>query len=129
VSGPYRRRLLALLQGGSYVWFGGWSVLARRHYRRTHRIDRDDWLLNAHGGWLVVVGSTLAVAALRERTDHAELRLLGTGAAAALAVNDARGARRLAPIYRVDLVYELALLGGWLLPGRSAGDRGHDRSS
>jgi hypothetical protein len=131
--GVARHRCLALLQGASYLWFGGWSLLARRHYRRTHAIKSDDWVLSAHGAWLVVVGSTLGLAALRGSSGQAELRLLGIGAALGLALNDATRIRRLAPIYRLDLVYELGLLGGWLNPagrGESAAVRGgHARAS
>lgn len=119
---PRHRTVTALLQGGSYIGFGLWSLLAREHYRRTHRIRRDDWVLNAHGAWLLAVGSTLAAGALRRAADRPELRLLGAGSALGLALNDLASVRRLPEIYRADLAYELGLLGAWLLPGRRVRD-------
>lgn len=120
VDGISRARVVAaLVQGGSYVGFGLWSLFARRHYRQTHKIDRDDWVLNAHGAWLLAVGCTLAVGALRHQADRLELRFLGTSSALGLAVNDLALRDSLAPIYRADLAYELALLGAWLIPHRT----------
>jgi hypothetical protein len=91
-------------------------MLARQHYRKTHQIKRDDWVLNAHGGWHIATDLTLTLAGLRRRTDGAEIRLLGAGAALALALNDAALSRRLPRIYLADFVYELGLFGLWLLP-------------
>jgi adenylate cyclase len=112
------RAVTALIQGGSYLGFGLWSLLARDQYRRAHGIRRDDWVLNAHGAWLLAVGSTLAAAGLRRQPPRREIRVLGAGSALGLAVNDAALLRRLPPIYRADLVYEIGLLAAWLLPQR-----------
>lgn len=109
-------RTAALIQGGSYIGFGLWSLAGRSHYKRIHRIRRDDWVLNAHGAWLLAVGSTLVTAALRDEAHRPELKLLGAGAAIGLAANDGALRRRLPRIYRGDLAYELALAGAWLLP-------------
>jgi hypothetical protein len=106
----------ALVQGGSYVGFGLWSLLGRDHYRRTHRIRHDTWVLNAHGVWLITVGATLVLGAMRKGAIRPELRLLGAGSALGLAINDLVLLRHLPPIYRADLVYELAVAGAWLVP-------------
>ena len=119
-GGLGRRRVTALVQGGSYIGFGAWSLLAREHYRRVHRIQRDDWVLNAHGAWLVAVGSTLAAAALRRGADDPTIRLLGAGSALGLALNDLVSAGKLPRPYEADLVYELAVLTAWLLPEQPA---------
>lgn len=107
---------IALLQGGSYLYFGLWSLLARKHYRRKHRIRSDDWVLNAHGGWLLAVGSTLVASAVRGAAARPEIRLLATTSALGLACNDLALRRRIAPIYRLDTVYELGLVAAWLIP-------------
>jgi adenylate cyclase len=109
---------IALLQGGSYFGFGLWSLVARQHYRKAHRIENNDWTLNAHAAWLLVVGSTLAIGALRRQAGRPELRTLGAASALALALNDIALLERLPPIYRADLAYELGVLGAWLLPDR-----------
>lgn len=112
-AGPPRPPVAALIQGASYVGFGLWSLLGRRHYRATHKLDSDDWVLNAHGAWLLAVGSTLLAASLRREADRPAIRFLGSGSALGLAVNDAVSLRTVASIYRVDLAYELALVGLW----------------
>jgi hypothetical protein len=114
--------LLAALQGGSYLGFGLWSLLGRKHYVRLHRLERDGWLLNAHGVWLVVVGTALAIAGYR-REVQTPLRALGVGAAMGLAADDAISAARrgVAPIYHADLAWEVALAAGWAVAlGRRA---------
>jgi hypothetical protein len=107
--------LLAVFQGGSYIAFGLWSLVARRSYRRIHRLDSDDWVLNAHGMWLVLVGSVLAAGGLGRPSDRAELRLLALGAALGLAANDAISAAtgELPSIYYSDLAYEMVLAILW----------------
>ncbi len=119
---PRLRRLLPLVQGGSYLGFGLWSLLGRDHYRATHGLKSDDWVLNAHGGWLSVVGTALVIAGLRNDTESLPVRTLGTGAALALALNDAALLRRISSIYRGDLVYEAALVSAWLGSTRSRRD-------
>ncbi len=112
-GGPDLAAATALVQGASYIGFGIWSLAGRRHYRDVHEIDRDDWVLNAHGGWLLAVGTTLVASALRGRANGAEVRTLGVASALALALNDAVSLPRVAPIYRSDLAYEVGLAGLW----------------
>jgi len=107
------RRLIAAAQGGSYLYFGLWSLLRRNHYREVHALESDDWVLNAHGGWLSVVGATLLSSAVSAAGPGRETELLGFSSAAALAANDAALARHSPRIYRSDLVYELALAAAW----------------
>lgn len=52
-SSGTRHRAAALTQGGSYLGFGLWSLGARQRYRRMHQIRCEDWVLNAHGAWLL----------------------------------------------------------------------------
>lgn len=108
---------LALIQGGSYIAFASWSLLARRHYRRVHELDASQWILNAHGMWMLLVGTVLVTAGARGEMHRSELRLLAAGSALGLATNDAVAAvtEGVAPIYRRDLAWELSLLGLELL--------------
>lgn len=117
-GGVGHRTVTALVQGGSYIGFGLWSLLARAHYRRAHQIQRDDWVLNAHGAWLLAVGSTLAAGALRRQADKPEIRLLGACSALGLALNDLVLVSKLPRIHEADFVFELTVLGAWLLPNR-----------
>jgi hypothetical protein len=106
-------RVTATVQGGSYVYFGLWALLRRRSYIRTHGLEgQEGWVLRAHALWMILIGSTLLKAVARDRIDETSRRL-AMGSATALAVNDAYSIRRAAPIYRVDLGYELGVLGAW----------------
>ena len=116
-------RALALGQGSSYVFFGLWSLVRRAHYRRVHELDADDWVLNAHGGWLTVVGATLVAGSLRPGAAVPELRALGFGSALALATNDALLRQDVAPVYRLDLAYEAAIATAWALVSGPRGRR------
>lgn len=103
------------VQGTSYLAFAAWALVAPAHYRRVHELNAEPWLLRSHALWLSLVGATLAAGAQRDRAD-APQALLGLGAAAGLALNDAYSdaTGELADIYRRDLLFELTLLAGWL---------------
>lgn len=105
----------AILQGSSYLGFGLWSLLARGHYRRRHRLQSSAWLLNAHGMWLTAVGGVLAAAGYRRRGTRAELRTLGLATAVGLAIDDAVSAATegVAPVHYADLAWELGLATLW----------------
>ena len=103
-----------MIQGGSYLGFGGWALLRREHYVRVHELGNDAWVLNAHAGWMAVVGTALMQAALRDKVDDT-VRLLGIGAATSLAINDAAMLNQVAPVYRKDLAFESVLAALWML--------------
>ena len=110
-------RHLAAAQGSSYLGFAAWLFGRPREYRNRHGIKTSDWVLRAHGTWMVVTGVTLLTAAVRGRTAETEVRLLALGSAAGLAANDALDAARrdIAPIYYADLAWESALSVMWLM--------------
>ncbi|MDP9069301.1 MAG: hypothetical protein M3N53_13285 [Actinomycetota bacterium] len=108
-----RPRTIALIQASSYGYFSAWALTRREHYRRAHQLDAEDWILNAHAGWMALVCATLLTAAARDQVTNQE-RWIGLAAAAGLAANDAMLRGRIAPIYRIDLVYETALALLWL---------------
>lgn len=91
-----------------------WSLAGRRNYRQTHNIERTDtWVLNAHGMWMLLVGTALTLGAARDRSTDVELRALALGSAVGMALNDAVAAP--APIYRSDLIFEAVLAAAWPL--------------
>ena len=114
-----RSRLVAAVQGGSYIGFAAWLFTRPRQYRETHGIETNDWVLRAHGTWMLVTGSALLVAAARGTTTQPEVRLLGVASAVGLATNDGIGAmrREVASIYYSDLAWESAIAALWALTG------------
>lgn len=117
---PSLASAVAVAQGGSYVGFGGWLLLARDHYQRVHRLRGSTWVLNAHAMWMVLVGAVLVSGGLRGRSERPEIRQLGCGAALGLAINDVASgvAEGVAPIYYSDLAWELSLAALWLAARR-----------
>ena len=107
-------RVLLLVQGGSYVGFGVWALLAREHYARVHGLEAHPWLLRQHGAWLTLVGSQLLACSLQRRSSRGT-RPIAIASAASLVANDVYSSAtgRLAPIYRRDLAFESVLLGAW----------------
>lgn len=106
-------RTTALAQGGSYIGFAAWALLRRRHYVERHDLrGTSPWVLNAHAGWMLMVGVLLARAGVRDRVT-ADVRAIGLASSAGLALNDAALARRLPTIYRSDLVWESCIALAW----------------
>ena len=106
-------RMLAFMQGSSYLYFAVWAVVGREHYRSRHQLDADDWILNAHAGAMALIGAALLTAAVRNEVTNRD-RVVGFAAAAGLAANDALLRRSIAPIYTADLAYEAALAALWV---------------
>ena len=96
------------------MYFALWAVLFRRHYRQVHQLHTDDWVLNAHAMWLLLVGSQLVRSSLQADGDAAGH--VGFGAAAGLAATDFITERTsdLAPIYRSDMVFESLIAAAWV---------------
>jgi hypothetical protein len=61
----------------------------RSHYVKTRELRSDDWILNAHATWMLLVGAVLLRAALSGRVSD-ETPLLGLGSSLGQALNDAR---------------------------------------
>lgn len=107
-------RALLIGQGLSYLSFSLWALTRRQHYREVHRLQANDWILNAHAMWMGLVGTVLATSGLR-KVPTAGARFLGPAAAAALGANDAWLWKELPDIYHGDLAFESGLLGLWVV--------------
>ncbi|HLJ67494.1 MAG TPA: hypothetical protein VKX16_09045 [Chloroflexota bacterium] len=120
-------RATALAQGLYYAVTGFWPLLSIGTFQLVTGPKRDLWLVKAAGALIGVIGAVLAVAGVRRRVTP-ELPLLGIGAAASLAGIDLVYVRRrvILPIYLLDAVAEIGLIGLWLAavqPGLAAGWR------
>lgn len=116
-------RLIALAQGASYVAFGAWAVVARRNYVERHELEgTSPWVLNAHAGWMTLVGAMLTSAAVGNRVDR-RVQALGLASSGGLALNDAALLRRIPPVYRADLAWEAAVAVAWVASRRASPPR------
>lgn len=112
--GAPRARLAALGQGAYYLLTGVWPLLHMRSFIAVTGPKRDVWLVRTVGALIAVIGGTLLLGA-RRQDPRGETRALAVGSAAALTAVDvtyvARGT--IAPIYLLDAVAELLLIGAW----------------
>ena len=104
-------RTAVLTQGVYYVATGMWPLVNMRSFERVTGPKVDKWLVKTVGVLVTTIGGALLVAATRRRISP-EARVLAAGSAAGLAAIDAYyvAKRRIAPVYLLDAVTELALL-------------------
>ncbi|WP_211194553.1 hypothetical protein [Pyxidicoccus fallax] len=105
---------LSLLQGGFYVATGLWPIVHLRSFEAVTGPKLEGWLVKTVGALITVIGGTLMFAG-RRRSVGPEVRLLGTGSAAAFTAVDLvyTAKRRISPVYLLDAVAESALIAGW----------------
>ena len=106
---------LARLQAIFYGASGVWPLVAMRSFEAVTGPKTDRWLVRTVGALVATTGLGLAVAAHRGRVAP-ELALVAAGQAAALAAVDVVyvARRRIRPIYLIDAVAEVALVGAWV---------------
>jgi len=120
-----RFRVAPLAQGLFFAATGLWPILHLRSFEAVTGPKVDRWLVKTIGGLIAVVGATLVVGsgpAARRRwaggptPAERALRVLGIGAAAALAMADVVyvARRRIAPVYLADAVAEAGIITGWI---------------
>ncbi|MBI5545712.1 MAG: hypothetical protein HY901_17630 [Deltaproteobacteria bacterium] len=116
---------VSLGQGLFYLACGLWPLFDLRSFEQVTGPKPEGWLVKTVGSLVGVIGATLSLAALR-RAVGPEMGLLGVGSAGALAMVDlwyAGWRKRIHPLYLLDAVAELALIGAWGLafgrPGAS----------
>lgn len=115
-------RQVALRHGFFWVGSGLWPIVHLKSFERVTGPKPEGWLVKTVGGLIAVVGSTLMAAAVRNRITP-EIRGLAVGSALTLAAVDVVYPlkRRISPVYLLDAVAELALVGVWLKPPRRRG--------
>jgi len=108
------RRLAAGIQSVWYMLTGLWSLVDIHSFMAVTGPKVDLWLVRTVGALVIVIGAVLGAAALRRRLGLNEM-MLGAGAALALAVVEIGHAAIgvISPIYLLDAVIQLMLLGLW----------------
>jgi hypothetical protein len=113
---------LARLQAAYYVPTGVLPLVSIRLFEAITGPKVDRWLVKTVGALVATTGLALALAG-RRRQIAPELAVVAAGNAAALAAVDMVyvAKRRISPIYLLDAVAEIALVGGWAWLWRNGG--------
>ncbi|HEY0607113.1 MAG TPA: hypothetical protein VGD58_29610 [Herpetosiphonaceae bacterium] len=109
-------RIVALAQALYYIPTGIWPLVSIDTFQKVTGPKTDLWLVKTVGLLITVVGAALTMAGLR-RSMGPELPLLGIGSAATLTAIDVVyvARRRISPIYLLDALGEVLLIGGWIV--------------
>jgi hypothetical protein len=113
---------IAAGQGAYYLGTGVWPLISMRTFESVTGPKTDKWLVKTVGVLVAAIGASLLLSARRRRVPP-EVRFLAMASAAGLTAIDvayvARG--RIAPVYLLDALGELALLELWRQPGHGGG--------
>ena len=120
-------RALAIGQGAFYVATGLWPIVSLRTFEAVTGPKADGWLVKTAGVLITAIGAGLTSAGLRGRVTP-DLKLVAVGAAAGLTAIDVVYVRRgrIAPVYLLDALAEVGLIGAWAAAqalGRGRGGR------
>ncbi|MGZ8500472.1 MAG: hypothetical protein ACXW5W_18815 [Candidatus Binatia bacterium] len=98
-------------QGAYYLITGVWPLLHMDSFERVTGPKTDKWLVKTVGVLVAAIGSSLMVAARGHRVSP-EAQLLAAASAAGLSLIDLTyvAKSRIAPVYLLDALSELALL-------------------
>ncbi|MEN9936885.1 MAG: hypothetical protein RLZZ387_3464 [Chloroflexota bacterium] len=112
------QRAVAVAQGIFYFVTGVWPLVHMRSFEAVTGPKTDRWLVKTAGVLITVVGAVVALAGARRRVTP-EVRLLAVGSALGLTSIDVVyvARRRITPVYLLDAVAELALVGWWAAAG------------
>jgi hypothetical protein len=107
-------RALALAQGVFYTLTGIWSLVDIKSFEKVTGPKTDRWLVKTVGVAVTAIGGTLLLAANR-REVVPEVSWLAISSAIGLAGIDITyvNKRRISPVYLLDAIAELTLVGGW----------------
>lgn len=111
--------VVAVAQGGFYVLTGLWPLVSLKTFEKVTGPKGDHWLVKTVGVLVTVAGTALLLAGVRRRVG-AEAVVLAVGSAAGLSAIDLTYVlrRRVSPIYILDAVTEIGLIGAWALAWR-----------
>jgi hypothetical protein len=106
--------LACLGQAAYYVLTGIWALVSINTFQKVTGPKVDTWLVRTVGVLVTVVGGVLAMAGLR-RTHTPEVPTLAIGSALGLAAIDVIyvARKRISPIYLLDALGEMLLVGFW----------------
>ncbi|ACZ38975.1 hypothetical protein [Sphaerobacter thermophilus] len=115
-----RQSMISILQALYYLPTGIWPLVSLRTFMAVTGPKVDGWLVKTVGALITVVGGVLMLAGLRRRVSP-EVRLLAVGSAAGLAAIDVVyvARRRISPIYLLDALGEVILIGAWVAAMRT----------
>jgi hypothetical protein len=107
---------LWLAQAIYYLVSGIWPLVGIRSFQAVTGPKADLWLVKTVGALITVVGAGLALAGVRRRVTP-EVALIAGGSGVALATVDVVyvARRRISPVYLLDALAELVIVGGWIL--------------
>jgi hypothetical protein len=107
-------RFVAIIQGFYFLVTGLWPLVSIGTFQMVTGRKTDLWLVKTVGVLVAVIGLAVLVGGLRGRLTP-ELILLAAGSAVGLAGVDVIyvARRTIAPIYLLDALVELLLVGGW----------------
>lgn len=108
-----------VIHAAYFVIGGVWSVVGRRSFETISGGKTDYWLVRTVGGLLTAVGAVIGVAGINRRVTP-EIRWLAISTSVVLAIIDVVyvSKRRISPVYLLDAVANLGLIGGWLAMGK-----------
>lgn len=111
---------MSVLQGAYYILASLWPLLAMDLFLSVTGPKEELWLVRTVAGLLAVGGLVLLLAGLRQRVT-VDVRILGMGFAAVLAVIDLvyvlNGTIR--PVFLLDAAVELVVLLAWVIARRA----------
>jgi hypothetical protein len=104
---------LARTQGLYFLATGVWPILSIRTFQRVTGPKVDRWLVRTVGVLVSIIGVVLL---RRIRNLDDDTLLLAAGSAASLGAIDVVYAtkKRIAPVYFLDAIVELAFIAGWM---------------
>jgi hypothetical protein len=109
-------RLVILAQAVYYIITGIWPLVSINTFQKVTGPKHDLWLVKTLGVLITVIGGVLAMAGMSRRASP-EIPVLAIGSAAALTGVDvvyvAKG--RISPIYLLDALGEVILIGAWVV--------------
>ena len=115
---------VSLVQGVFYLVTGLWPLFSIETFQKVTGPKVDLWLVKTVGVLIAVIGGVVGRAGLR-REVPSDIMLLATGSAAGLTAIDVIyvARRRILPVYLLDAVAEVALIGLWLFIWKRMGSR------
>jgi hypothetical protein len=117
-------QLVLLGQAGYYVVTGAWGLLDIGSFQKVTGRKVDTWLVKMVSVLVVVIGAVLGLAG-RRRYVSPEIALLGVGSAAGFTGIDVFyvARKRISPVYLLDALTELILIGLWAVALGRKGDK------